>query len=345
MSRSRIFAVIAVLAVVASACVQDDPAEPGVRAITTDLKYKELQKKNVAPPNTVPQEVPKAPQTLPPLQKGDVGPIEPDPASCPTPAPSVTAKENTTNAVSKLPTAGEYLWRVEGTQRYPGEDFRLGLPRFVKRTIENVDGTVNEEQQDFTFETLERDIGFATGGATTRSFFDVTSQTATDNTVRPGAGGISSGRTSTAGVRLVRLERQFGAEERIFIPSQPVRYLITPVLTGPERFWQDQVTDISGSDGGSLLHHAYVDGRITVEACGERFRAWKVVAEQTYSRGGESITRYYEYGVATQMGGILIFEHVESPCTKDDKGKCEESEPADLVFDASYGRRLEESES
>lgn len=331
---------MAVIALAASGCVKDKPSEPGVRAITTDLKYKELQKKNAAPPNTVPAPIKRdAPSTLPPLSGSEVGPVAPNPLDCPTPPPTETADENAGIRITKLPVEGEYLWRVEGSQKY--QDIRLALPRFTKRAIENVEGQISGDTADFTFETVEKQLSAIGGGATVRSFFDVTSTTATDNTVRPGAG-VSSGRTSTAGVRLTRLEvlSPDGTESN-FIPSQPVRYLITPVLTGPERFWMDQVTDVSGSEvNQSLVHRAHVTGRMTVVACGERYRAWRVIAEQTYTREGTSVTRHFEYGVATHMGGILIFEHIESPCTRNNN-KCDEGDPADLVVDASYGKRLE----
>lgn len=335
----RLMALGMVLALTAVACVGDNPAEPGVRSITTDLKYKQLRESSAAPPNTVPSGLSDLPlPTIPPLRGSPLGPVVVTPEVCPTAKPTEQADEDVTGTVTRLPQEGEYLWKVSGSEAI-GEH-RVALPEFTKRRVENVEGQIQGESAEFTFETVERELTASNPApALVRSTFSVTSETATDNTVRPGMG-LSSGRTSTAGVRLTGIERQVpGGETTTFVPNQRVRYLITPVLLGPERFWMDQVFDTSGSEPQSLVHRAYPKSRITIDACGERLRGWLVVADQTYQRGSESVSRHFEYAVATQLGGIVIFEHVESPCTRNDEGKCDEGEPA-LVFDANLGKQL-----
>src|SRR5262245_10135899 len=107
--RARVVAVVGVLAILFSACVKNKEATPGVRAITTDLQYKELQKKNAAPPNTVPAPLPTLEplETLPPFDNGNIGPVAP-PATCPTAAPTSQAQEDVTTLVSRMPEAGTY---------------------------------------------------------------------------------------------------------------------------------------------------------------------------------------------------------------------------------------------
>jgi hypothetical protein len=205
-----------------------------------------------------------------------------------------------------------------------------------------VSGTASSSAQSFTYKTEENEIAFPAGAHVT-SFWSVTSQTATDNTVRESTaqtGTISSGRTSTAGLRLTEIDKQGIGGATVFKPNQPIRYLITPVLIGPERYWQDNVVDASSdpSNPQTLTNKAYVKGRVTIDACGQRLRGWLVVADQTYSVGGNSVTRHYEYGVATQMGGIIVYEHVLSPCTYQSNGTCQEGKP-DLEFTSNYGKK------
>jgi hypothetical protein len=330
----RLVSAFVAVAFVASACVHNKQPEPGVRAISTDLKYQSLQKKSAAPANTVPVAPPSLgpPPTIPPFVPGDIGPSD-QPVTCPTAAPTAQAQEDVTGTVASLPRAGEYLWRVSGVEK-SGKN-TLALPTSTKRSVENVKGTVNNGQAESTFETVERELSATNPSAPfVRSFFQVTGKTTTDNTVREG--GQSSGRTSTAGVKLTKIVRQVpGGATTTFVASTPIRYLITPVILGKERFWMDQAVDTSGSTPQTLTHRAYVKGRVTIDACGQRLRGWLVVADQTYQAGSDRITRHFEYGVATQMGGIVVYEDVQSPCTTMTNGKCSD---ATLVYKANYGK-------
>jgi hypothetical protein len=338
---SRLFALLAVFALLVTGCVRNKQAEPGVKAITTDLQYKELQKKSAAPANTVPNALPtlEQPPSLRPFDDSGLGPVTPI-ETCPSAPPTEQPDEDATNKVSRMPKAGDYLWKVNGGELIQGT-IRLEYQRYVKRAIENVKGSITNGNAELTFETVERELRLSKPQTApeVRSFFNVTQQTPDDRTVRPGMGTTAtSGRTGQAGVRLVRLERKTSSgNTTTFVPSTPVRYLITPVLVGSESFWLDQVVDTSGSEPQTLTHQAYVKGRMTIDACGEKIRAWHVVADQTYSRSGMSVTRHFEYGISTQFGGILTFEHVESPCSRDMAGKCSEGEPQ-IKYDANIGQ-------
>jgi hypothetical protein len=236
LSRSaRLLGVCLVIAMLASGCVRNKLAEPGVRAISTDLQYKELQQKSAAPPNTVPVAQPTLNQpTLPPFGNG-IAPPPLTPQACPTAAPTEQADEDVTLKVSRLPDTGEYRWKVSGSEKF--EDTRLALPNSTLRQIRNAKGQATGDGTESTFETVEKELSASNPARpTVRSFFRVTDQTATDNTVRqapPGTGQtVSSGRTSTAGVSLVRIERSApGGAMTTFVPSRPVRYLITPGTT------------------------------------------------------------------------------------------------------------------
>jgi hypothetical protein len=346
-ANTRFAGLIAVFLLLAAGCVHNKAPGAGVQAITTDLQYKQLQQKNAAPANTVPaaitQGLPAQP-TLPPFSSGGV--LGPLPAgstlACPTAAPTAQAQQDVTPTIGSLPVPGSYLWRVKGRQLF--QNHELALPTLTKRSIMNVQGTASPGAQSFTFQTEEKQFTAVGAAATVRSFFSVTSQTSSDFTHTGAAGHNvnSPSRTSTAGLRLNRLEvTPPGGSKAVFAPSQPVRLLITPVLEGPDNAWSDHVVDVSSDPSApqSFVINAYVKGRTTVDACGERIRGWLVSSDQTYSQAGSSVTRHIDYGVATQMGGIYVFEHVESPCTRQSNGTCQEGKPV-LEFDANYGKKL-----
>lgn len=327
MRRSTLIASLCVLTLVGTSCVRDKDPEPGLRAITTDLQYKELQEDSAAPPNTVPAERPETVQetppseTLPPFEDAPPGPVPP--ATCPEAAPTEQADEdvNSTKVVGK-PANGDYLWKVDGSEWYgagndeddPDDDVRLGLSPFVKKQIQNT----KVDDDEMTWEVVERELSATNPDtATVRSFF----------------------RAGPTGVAVERIERKTQrGQTSTFAPLEPVRYLVLPVKFGSQNAWSDQAIAVVGGEVQVLEQTAYVRGRITIDACGERVRAWHVVADQHYRKGAEEIVRHFEFGVATQLGGIVIYEDIRSPCTWDaDKKKCTEDR-VDLIIKSNIGQ-------
>jgi hypothetical protein len=313
--RKSFIALVAALALL-SACVRDKDPEPGVRSITTDLEYKALREKSAAPPNTIPEapKSPPPPATFPPFDQGPIGPIEPPRQACPTAAPTEQADVDVGPVVSAMPKVGDYLWKVEGSTAIEGSDQRFGLVPYIKKKIENVEGT----KEAFTFETVEREFVAGGGsGSVVRTFFSV------DDT----------------GVSVTRIDRQTpDGDESSFQPLQAVRYLVTPVEFGPETEWSDQGIDVASGEIQTLTHTAYVKGRITLDACGERIRGWEVHGDQQYTKGSEVISRSFDYAIATQYGGIVVYENVKSPCTRDDNDECTEEEDPALTYKATIGQ-------
>ena len=319
MRRRGVVALVCAIALLGASCVRDNDPEPGVRAITTDLQYQQLKEKSAAPPNTIPnppeqQPDPTPRQTLPPFDQGPIGPITPPNEVCPTAAPTETADEDVTSeSVEGKPGDGEYLWKVDGYERFEGSP--LPLPGYVKKKIENtkVDGS------EITFEVVEKELTALDPNApTVRSFFHVTE----------------------TGVQVDRIESEppKGASS-VFAPVDPIRYIVLPVAFGPEEAWMDQSIDVLSGEPQVFTQTAYVKGRITVDACGERIRGWHVVADQEYRKGSESVKRHFEYGVATHLGGIVIAESVWSPCTWDaTKEECTGEGDAGLRFDSNIGQ-------
>ena len=102
---------------------------------------------------------------------------------------------------------------------------------------------------------------------------------------------------------------------RTFDPLPDIELMAFPVEDGT-------AIDGVGSDpsnGTQLTIHGVVDGHSQVDACGDRVDSWFVDAQQTYlfpdpeTRQVEALESNYDYGVATQFGGMLVLEHVEAP--------------------------------
>ena len=75
---------------------------------------------------------------------------------------------------------------------------------------------------------------------------------------------------------------------------------------------------VDTSSGEVLQYDSRVVRRQRVDPCGEIVDGWLVTSKQTLSRSGTS--RDYDYIVATQLGGMLISEHIDqaSPVQKTD---------------------------
>lgn len=311
-----------VFVLVGVACVRDNPAEPGVRALSTDLQYKAIREKSAAPPNTVPAPLTEDDlPTLPPLPASGIGPVAPPVEVCPTASPSEHPDEDVPTQVTRNAEPGRYLWKVDGSQKV--DQNRLDFGRFHNRSIENLEGEVSGGEVNITFETVERELSQSDPNPPfVRSFFEVNGD----------------------GVFLTRIEQEVeGGEMQTFAPLDPILYLPTPVIIGPDDDWESQGIDLlSEGQPQMLTHTAFVKGRMTIDSCGERVRAWLVVAKQTFSSGDATITRRYNYGIATHRGGIITFEHVETPCDEDDPKECDPK--PDIEFDASLGKRLASEE-
>jgi hypothetical protein len=328
--RRKTLALAAILAALTAACVRDRDPEPGIRAITTDLQYKQLREKSAAPPNTIPAEQPELDPgdlprpTLRPFDQAPLGPVEPPSEACPTAAPTEQVDEDVeSNFVKGKPAAGDYLWKVDGSEFYddgsdpddPDDDTRLSLPTFVKKEISDVE----VEDEIIRYVMSEKELSALNPNApTVRSHFQIDVE---------------------GGIVVTEIERTTPNGDRsIFSPLDPINYFVLPVRFGPETAWSSQSVDALSDEPQVLDHTAYIKGRITVDACGERIRGWHVVADQEYRKGAESIKRHFEYAVATQMGGIVIYEQVLSPCTWDAaEEECTETTPL-LEFTSNIGQ-------
>lgn len=319
----RAVALVAGLGLLLGACTADSPRSGvGVRSLATELVYGiPPTPKPAAPANTDP--VPDDPKPVEVGDSGDAETVEPDdgpdegpaPAppseECPEAGPTEFPDEPAESGVEGRPEPGKYEWRYDGEQEVPAIG-RVPLPRAVPRRIQDV----QETDEGFTFTMVEPDLAFGSED-TVFSTYEVRNKVQED------------------GIYLTRIVREDeDGDSREFNPSPAVEILPLPVVPETE-------IDSVGVDPNTfqtLRHTGVVKERRRVDACGELVDGWFVdAAQESVDPGdGEQTQRDYDYTVATQMGGMLVFEHVATPCAMNDEGECT-NEP-EFVFDARLGQ-------
>jgi hypothetical protein len=114
-----------------------------------------------------------------------------------------------------------------------------------------------------------------------------------------------------------------------FNPTPAVQLIAFPVKDGagvggttPTQTGSRSIDSSSGTDPGSgaqLTITGKVKGKKQVDACGERVDSWFTDAEQRFTytddRTGqtETLESNYDFGIATQYGGMLVYEHTDAP--------------------------------
>lgn len=313
------------LALAITACVSPD--DPGVRieAFEADLVFGFEEPEAVpAPPNFVPAPPPAAPTaaqrpsaslspapTFPPSNdKAFLSRIPPtsNRIPCPPAAREAFPAEVAGLQVLSLPTVGLSRWKQSGTQTLPniGE---LAIQGFENRTLTDVElvrGTPEEPlevtyrttQPNFSNPSVVVESGFRvrTDGTAAR---DSTTELLIDRSVAAGE--------PDRGVVLESidtLDRATGDVLSSSTYSPPVLYLPLQVFPGEEY----QSVGIDPRSGATLQHTATVKERVRVDACGDVVDGWMVEATQVFAGPTGSSQRQYDYIVATQLGGVLVFE-------------------------------------
>lgn len=304
---ARTMALVLGLGLVLGACTTDGPGSGvNVKSLATELVYGIPPTPNPAPPaNTDP-----VPQNPKPVQiEGDLGldddgprpsptiePVEGGFDPCPT-APPTEFPEPASASVQGRPAEGEYLWKVDGEQEAPGIG-RVPLPNFYSRDIRNV----KDSEEGFRYTVVEKDLTFGSTD-TVETTYEVRNAVEED------------------GIYLLKVVRENeDGDRRAFEPTPAVRLINLPVSIG-------DTVDSVGVDPQSfqaLRNQGTVTGRKRVDACGEMVDSFLVDATQeSVDPEGNQTQRNYDYGIATQLGGFIIFEHIATPCPNtDEEGKC-----------------------
>lgn len=315
---SRVICCFALGAVALTACVRQQPPGMSVRRLPAELVFGVPELEEAAAPAglTSPDEEPEP--FVPDLRRPP--PFNPTTmVPCRQAGPNDVPAEEANVVVAGRPKEGVFSWKQKGQDQPPNYPFRFPLPDFVERQVKDVRPEAGSS--NFSFKTVEREQR-------------ITSRTLVTSTFRVD---LTNASANLRGIFLTQIinDRRDGSAPRVFNPTPPITFLPMPVNTGNEGAFQTIAVDTATLE--TMSHSGVVRDRLRVDACGTLIDSWLVDGEQTF--GG--IRRDYNYAIATQFGGVIIFEHSESPCPQTVDGKCQP--PGTLVYDTNIARTEPES--
>ena len=312
-------ALLAILALVASACVQED--DPGVRIelAAQEISFGIPEEEEPAPlpveSETDDFEFPDLSFDFGDTQLGDLPPLAPfrsgagNEGPCPKAADDAAAVDIVEPILTGLPREGVSTWlgrevevneEGERTKNEPLPDQRRLL-----RNYEKID------DDRFRFETVQP---FKENFLI--SVFEV--ETAGERVTPPPEAGAVELPTSAGEPErglVLRSTRVVDADGNqvpgiaTFEPEPGLLLLPVPVQSG-ERFSSVAVDPRTGQ---TVFQQSTVRARERIDACGDPIDGWMVTASQTIANGEEQRTFSYNYLVATQYGAAVILEQIGVP--------------------------------
>jgi hypothetical protein len=312
---------LAVLPVVLLAgCVK--PNDPGiaVKALQADIVFGVQPPPEAAPPSVQP--------TVIEIEEGAPPELPAPAAKRPTtgrPAlpPCVDALETAfpetaaTNDVTNLPEAGRYRWKVGGAVTVNG--VRIPLGGFANRTIQNISSVTTSpnnvsdppnvsETKTFTFEVA---ADLQDGGKQVVTY-EVRNNPQQQTATVPGPQQSLQVGEPQHGVSVAKIQTFDAAGKPTggFSPIPAVTVLPLPVVAGS----QFTSVGVDPATGATLIHQGTVGKRVPVDACGDMVDGWQVTSQEVFTGGaGQSSASTYTYTIATQLGGMPIYEKVGPP--------------------------------
>jgi hypothetical protein len=319
--RLRSVTALIVLGVVAASC-GGPGTERGVRVdeISTNIGLGVEPILNAAPPNIVVSQRPRREEfELPTLRT--IPPFEvttPQPVNCPRAGDfDFPAQEAGVDPDPRIrPSPGRYQYKLDG--EIVTENGKFVVNEFETRTISDVEDD-SAAPNAFRF-IVKQSVLFddRRGEGTLETTYRVVptgNASSVPNPPAPAPAVSDAGR----GVYLVSIiyrdkDGDRDIEQR-FEPSNPLQLLAFPVEDGA-------MIDSSGTDpqtGAQVRIQGRVKGKKQVDACGDRVDSWFVDATQTLRYNDpetfqtQTIEADYNYGVAPQFGGMLVYERVKAP--------------------------------
>lgn len=293
----------------------------GVREINTNVGLG-IELEQTAPANIVvqrPQQrrLDRPESTLPPLEFELPKPVN---RPCALAGPFDFPAEETGVVPKGRPKPGIYPWKIDG--EVATGDGVFTVDDFESRSISDV-----KDHQGipgaFTFaqtQTSYADARRASG--TTTTVFRVVP----DNPVENEQVASDAGKGVFIEQIIFRSRNAEGQPtESTFNPVPPVQLIGFPVKDGAGNAGTTQtgapIRSSSGVDpnsGAQLTIQGTVKGKKQIDACGDRVDSWFVDAVQTYryptdNGQTETLEANYDYGIAPQFGGMLVYEHIEAP--------------------------------
>jgi hypothetical protein len=284
----------------------------GVRSINTNVGLG-IELEAAAPANTVVQSprrrrLPDEPQsTIPPF---DFEIPQPSNRPCPEAGPFDFPDVEAGVEPQGRPAAGSYPWKLDGEVTTGAGVFPVDT--FETRLINRVEDHPSIPDA-FTFDvTQENLVDERQNRGTLTTRYRVVPRPAVQQEQVPNDAGKG---LFIEGI-VFRGEDSEGRQvETEFAPSPAIQLTAFPVKDGT-------AVDSTGTDPStlaSLTIRGMVKGHKQIDACGDRVDTWFTDAEQIFrytdNRTGqtETLVSNYDYGVATQYGGLIVFEHVDAP--------------------------------
>jgi hypothetical protein len=273
-----------------------------------------------APPNIVVRKpISRPQQTFPPQRT--IPPLEiPEPvrADCPRAGdfdfPALDAGVDPNPRVRPAP--GSYKYKLDG--KIVTESGEVVVDEFETREITKVeDDTVTDNAFHFTVKQSDL-LDERRGTGTIESVYRVVPTGNTQNVPNPPVGpGVSDiGRGVYLVSHIFRGTDDMGKPTvQRFEPSNPLLLLPFPVEDGT-------AITASGTDpqtGAQVTIDGQIKGKKQIDACGDRVDTWFVDATEKYRYSDpqtlqtQTIEADYDYGVAPQYGGLLLYERVVAP--------------------------------
>lgn len=295
-----------------SSCLNPPAPGVGVNSVTADIIFGiPVPEEPVLPPNVNP--------VFP--RSADPGPVPTGPArhkstpSCPDATINEVDEPASVN-VPKKPETGISRWKLKGKYRLTA-DVLVDLPTFTERAVFDVKPL--EAAGDFTYSVLLQEGG---AGRVFAYTFDVIQSHPAPSTALNAA----NEQSTQNGIflrQITRFDEQGNATISELRPA--LTWLPLPVRPGVNF----TTTASDPKTFTSITHRGRPVERRRLDACGQFVDSWFVDAEQTIvvdqtsdptsdqDAGPTTYTLNFDYAVATQMGGVTVFEHFEAPCTYD----------------------------
>lgn len=320
----RLLALLAVVTIVTTGCVQPGSPKVGISRIEAQLVFGVKPEPEKIPTPVTSTETleptanaPKVADfgtTKPPSSSFTIPPSDAPVEECPAAPRGAPAERVASVNVTNDPDVGLYKWKTTVSAKGPDgkpatrEEFGARILRRFKRI----------DTGHFSYETVQPNGA----GKFLVSYYDVYTNKLRANTTSP-VGIVdapTSGGDPLRGLVLTRTETHNAAglpDGPSFTPRDGVLLLPLPVTAGEN--YQSVAVDPKGA---SIVHRATVRRVQRIDACGAVVDGWLVEATQTITAAtGGSSDFTYSYLVAPQYGAILLNEHIV---------------PADKSFDLTF---------
>lgn len=312
------------LFLITTACLKQPAPGVGVNSLTADIIFGiPVPEEPVIPPNVNP--------VFP--RSADPGPVPTGPGrhkstpSCPD-ATINEVDEPASVDITKSPETGISRWKLKGKYRLLDDVF-IDLPSFTERAVFDVEPLA--AKGDFTYSVLLQEGG--AGRVFAYTFDVIQSQPAPSTALN------AVNERSLNGIflrQITRYDEQGNATISELRPA--LTWLPLPVKPGVEF----TTTASDPKTFTSITHRGKPVERRRLDACGQFIDSWFVDAQQTIvvdQGDSPEPTTYnvnFDYAVATQMGGLTVFEHFEAPCALNDAEAPACPDP-DLTYETNLG--------